>query len=184
MVRDQPPLPRVDVCIGVGTWAAYWTRVNVYVGVGTWAAYWTLIAQRPHQGGRGGGEGRGGGRTFLSGLVDFFRPHAHALSCCRRKPRAPTSLTRIFTCLFLVYSIVPLPPGRPPGAANDGAQVKVFLYEMASIGMRARTAQRYVEAVSLQYKLQAAARNRLSVRVLAVCGAFRRHENYMRDCLP
>lgn len=42
-------------------------------------------------------------------------------------------------------------------------QVKVFLYEMASIGMRARTAQRYVEAVSLQYKLQPSARNRLSV---------------------
>ena len=44
-------------------------------------------------------------------------------------------------------------------------QVKVFLYEMASIGMRAKTAQRYVEAVSLQYKLQPAARNRLSVRL-------------------
>lgn len=46
-----------------------------------------------------------------------------------------------------------------------GDQVKVFLYEMASIGMRAKTAQRYVEAVSLQYKLQPAARNRLSVRL-------------------
>lgn len=43
--------------------------------------------------------------------------------------------------------------------------MKVFLYEMASIGMRAKTAQRYVEAVSLQYKLQPAARNRLSVRL-------------------
>lgn len=45
------------------------------------------------------------------------------------------------------------------------AQVKVFLYEMASIGMRSKTAQRYVEAVSLQYKLQPSARTRLQVRV-------------------
>ncbi|CAM9215574.1 unnamed protein product [Scytosiphon promiscuus] len=50
-------------------------------------------------------------------------------------------------------------------------QVKVFLYEMASIGMRARTAQRYVEAVSLQYKLQAPARNRLLETVRLVWGA-------------
>eukprot|EP00903_Cladosiphon_okamuranus_P012628 g11814.t1 len=50
-------------------------------------------------------------------------------------------------------------------------QVKVFLYEMASIGMRAKTAQRYVEAVSLQYKLQPAARNRLSETVRLVWGA-------------
>ncbi len=74
----------------------------------------------------------------------------------------------VSTCLswFTLLSLFPPSPGRaPPGAAADGAQVKVFLYEMASIGMRARTAQRYVEAVSLQYKLQAAARNRLSVRV-------------------
>lgn len=46
---------------------------------------------------------------------------------------------------------------------RNSLQVKVFLYEMASIGMRSKTAQRYVDAVSLQYKLPQAAKNGLQV---------------------
>ncbi|CAM9277809.1 unnamed protein product, partial [Discosporangium mesarthrocarpum] len=66
----------------------------------------------------------------------------------------------------------PLDPASNPAVTAEIVcrQVKVFLYEMAAIGMRSRTALRYLEVVSLQYKLPPEAQNRLQETVRLVWG--------------